>query len=70
MVKTWSSEERADETCEKCTAGYRVTVTRYPMRDKDSFNCTVCGHLMDEWNSTESKAYTLIKRTSEQSIAP
>jgi hypothetical protein len=69
MVKTWNTANAGSETCDKCGAVYSVTVTRFPMRDKDSFNCNVCGNLMDQWNSTESKSYSLIERPEEKSPA-
>lgn len=66
MVKTWNSADAGNETCGKCGAVYSVVVTRFPMRDKDSFTCNVCGNLIDEWNSTESKSYTLVKRSDDE----
>ena len=59
MVKTWSSGEGEDATCEKCGSVYSVTIHRFPVRDKDSFNCTVCGHLMREWNDTACPSFKL-----------
>ena len=50
MVQTWQSERRPNETCPECGSVYEVTVTRYPHRDKDSFECVVCNHKINEWN--------------------
>lgn len=61
-MKTWSQEQRENTTCEKCGAEYTVVMKRYPMRDEDKFDCVVCGHRIDEWNSTCSPVYTLVSR--------
>ncbi|HCC80716.1 MULTISPECIES: MJ0042-type zinc finger domain-containing protein [unclassified Methylophaga] len=60
MVKTWKSEETSEQ-CENCRAFYKVVEHRVPVRDKDSFSCTECGHLIKSWNSTSYYIYTLIK---------
>lgn len=62
MVKTWSSESSSDETCSKCGSIYSVEIKRFPIKDKDSFNCFVCGHLMNSWNSTSCPMYELKER--------
>ena len=59
MPKTWASESADDEICEKCGTVYAVTIRRFPVRDSDSFNCGVCDHLMNTWNSTAYPTYTL-----------
>lgn len=62
MPKTWSRTNDGEVTCEKCGSIYRKWVDRYPMRDDGRFNCSVCGHEMDSWNSTFSPSYDLIER--------
>ena len=62
MVKTWSSEGAGKESCSECSSVYEVTITRFPMRDSDYFNCEVCGHEMQRWNSTEAPSFKLIER--------
>lgn len=64
MVKTWSSEDAADAVCEKCGSVYAVRIHRVPMKDSDSFNCEVCGHLMNTWNATRIPEYKLKKAGS------
>jgi hypothetical protein len=34
---------------------------RVPARDKDYFDCQVCGKRMREWNDTEYPEFTLIE---------
>jgi len=62
MVKTWASGQGGDVTCAKCGSVYAVTIRRFPHRDKDSYNCDVCGYLLDEWNSTSVPFYELKTR--------
>lgn len=50
MIQTWSSEKVDDIKCEKCDSIYSVKIYRLPLKDSDSFNCIVCGHLMRKWN--------------------
>ena len=69
MVKTWSQADRGEEACEECGAVYQVTVMRFPMRDKDHFDYSVCGHRMASWNDTESPSYSLVRRPDEESPA-
>ncbi len=61
MPKTWSSEDAGTETCKTCGAVYRVRLQRVPARDKDYFDCQVCGKRMREWNDTEYPEFTLIE---------
>ena len=64
MVKTWEAGKAEDFTCE-CGAVYAVTVRRFPARDSDSADCSVCGQKMAEWNSTYSPSFSLIKNPTE-----
>lgn len=59
MVKTWASSRVEDDVCDKCGSVYEVTMHRFPHRDKDSFNCSVCGNLMREWNDTHCPMFEL-----------
>ncbi len=69
MVKTWSSESSSDKSCSKCGSIYSVTMHRFPTRDNDTFNCQVCGNLMDSWNSTTCPMYELKLRKETYRIA-
>jgi hypothetical protein len=40
-----------DVRCD-CGAIYRETSVKFPLRDKDKFNCERCGVLIKEWNAT------------------
>lgn len=59
MVKTWETSNENDFQCPSCGALYAVTVTRYPLKDKDSANCEVCGQVLREWNDTRVPTFTL-----------
>jgi hypothetical protein len=52
MIQTWSSGKGNDVTCKKCGSIYEVSIYRMPNKDKDSFECEVCGSLVREWNDT------------------
>jgi len=62
MVKTWKHEEKENERCENCHALYKVVEHRLALKDKDSFSCAKCGHLMKSWNTTSDYIYTLIEK--------
>jgi transcription elongation factor Elf1 len=57
MVATWKTEDQGVVSCQNCGARYRRKVTRVPQRDADHYDCDVCGHRMDEWNSTQFPIY-------------
>ena len=59
MVATWKTEKTGEVACE-CGRVYERSVTRLPMRDKDSFKCP-CGHILESWNSTHAAHYELKK---------
>ncbi len=59
MVQTWNSEPAPDESCAQCGSIYTVTVSRFPARDRDKFDCLVCGHTIRSWNDTYSWSYKL-----------
>jgi len=61
MVQVWKTGEGPDFTCPYCGASYSVQIRRYPTKEKDSAECSVCHQTMAEWNSTESRTYTLRK---------
>lgn len=61
-MQTWTSEDAGVEICKNCGTQYSVTITRFPCRDHDTFNCTVCGDLLKEWNSTNSLSFSLISK--------
>jgi predicted nucleic acid-binding Zn ribbon protein len=57
MVATWKTEDQGEVACDQCGARYRKSVMRFPMRDKDHFDCNDCGNRMDEWNGTTCPSY-------------
>ncbi|MET7014462.1 hypothetical protein ABXR19_09695 [Uliginosibacterium flavum] len=59
MVKTWTSGDGDDETCEKCGSIYSVIIHRLPARDSDSFTCEICGEILRKWNDTRVPSFTL-----------
>jgi predicted nucleic acid-binding Zn ribbon protein len=60
MVATWRAEDQGEVSCANCGARYKRTVTRFPVRDNDYYDCEQCGHRMDEWNSTQAPSYEYI----------
>jgi len=34
---------RSQTTCKKCGSVYKLTVTKFPVRDTVSIDCTACG---------------------------
>ncbi|MBW4565651.1 MAG: hypothetical protein KME32_32135 [Mojavia pulchra JT2-VF2] len=61
-MKTWTNQDAGKETCPQCDSVYSVTIHRLPARDKDSFNCVVCGYEMQSWNDTEFPSFKLVQR--------
>lgn len=59
MVKTWSSGDAPDVKCATCGSIYAVRIHRVPMKDSDSFDCQVCGELVQKWNDTRIPEFTL-----------
>lgn len=55
------------KTC-VCGAVYEVGEEHYPMSDRDSYDCDVCGHRLDSWNSSTVPVYTLVKRPSDKPL--
>lgn len=52
--------------CPHCGAGYSVTYTHLPARDRDKADCDVCGEMMDSWNATSIPSYQLVRRPDFQ----
>jgi hypothetical protein len=61
MVQTWQQGKGDDFICE-CGALYEVTIRRLPFRENDSASCSVCGNVMQTWNSTEALSFSLKKQ--------
>jgi hypothetical protein len=59
MTKTWTSHDGGEKVCENCGSVYTVTYRNNPCKDSDYFNCEVCGHRVDQWNSTTYPEYCL-----------
>ena len=62
MVATWKTGPGGRHTCKEFGAVYEITLHRFPIRDRDSADCDVCGTLMREWNSTTVPEFKLVKR--------
>jgi hypothetical protein len=45
-------------------------VRRFPLLDKDSAECGVCGNELASWNSTEVPSYSLIEAKSRPPASP
>ena len=52
-------------TC-PCGAIYERREDKVTFRDKDSYDCRVCGETLDEWNGSRIPRYTLIQRPAEK----
>jgi hypothetical protein len=51
------------ETCGKCGAVYEVIGYRkLPARDRDSFECDLCGETVARWNASSIPQFKLVKR--------
>lgn len=61
MVQTWRTEEAKNEKCSNCGTEYRVTVSRLPARESESFNCLRCGSEIKKWSGTESYSFVAIE---------
>jgi len=53
------------KTCE-CGAVYEVGSFKLMARDKDHFDCNVCGVRLDEWSSSRVPTYKLIKKPDDR----
>ena len=58
-MNTWTTTDTTDVACSKCGRVYSVRGWELPTRDKDQFNCEVCGELLAKWNSTHAKEFRL-----------
>ena len=52
-------DQEPDKTCSECGSVYRITSTKYPVRDSGSIPCTVCGATLLSWNSSRDYHATL-----------
>jgi predicted Zn finger-like uncharacterized protein len=59
MTSIWNSSAGSDAECKECGAIYKVTVTRLPVKDGDSFKCEICGSTMRTWSSTLVPSFEL-----------
>jgi len=39
-------------TCSKCGSIYKLTGTKFPVRDPGSIDCSVCGEELTSWNGS------------------
>jgi hypothetical protein len=49
------------KTC-KCGAVYKVGSLKLTVRDRDHFDCRVCGARLDDWNASRIPTYELIEQ--------
>ena len=52
----------ADEVTCKCGAVYLEKGTKLPVRDKDSFDCNLCGEELNRWNGGVTYSYKLLRQ--------
>lgn len=55
----------SDHECEQCGAVYEVTYRDFPVRDKGSASCEVCGGLLRRWNGCRDWTFTLKLRPKQ-----
>lgn len=48
-------------TCE-CGAVYEKGSVKLPARDRDYYDCRICGSRLDEWSSSRIPTFKLIER--------
>jgi DNA-directed RNA polymerase subunit RPC12/RpoP len=48
--------------CTKCGAEYEIGKIKYPVRDKDSIECDICGTKLISWNGSTAYTAKLIKK--------
>ena len=58
-MTNWKIEKADDKICAQCGSTYTVEYHHVPMKDIDSFSCSVCGVELDRWKSTRYPSYTL-----------
>jgi hypothetical protein len=46
----------------QCGAVYEREEHKLTVRDRDSFNCNLCGHEIESWSSSRFPTFRLIKR--------
>ena len=61
MAGEWGSGKR-DAACEKCGSTYLVEYYQVPAKEKESFTCEVCAHLMYDMKTTDTSTFTLKER--------
>ena len=49
-------------TCGVCGSEYELTSFHFPVRDKDSIECEVCGTTIKSWSSSRAWNSRLVKR--------
>lgn len=56
-----------DEKCpnKECSAIYTVQYMDYPVRDRGSFTCELCGQLIRSWKGTRDWFFTLKRPEAE-----
>jgi ribosomal protein S27E len=51
-----------ETTCKKCGSIYKLTGTKFPVRDPGSIDCTVCGEELTRWTGSTDWSAELIAR--------
>ena len=55
----FEDEPEDDITCSECGSVYRVTSTKYSVRDSGTIHCSICGHMIHSWNGSRDYHATL-----------
>jgi transcription elongation factor Elf1 len=51
--------------CPRCGALYSVTYPKLSKSDSNIAKCVVCGHIMDNWDSTDVRIFKLVHRPED-----
>jgi hypothetical protein len=51
-----------EKICPNCGSVYELSFQRTIMRDHDSIDCTVCGHLLHSWSEAKIWEAKLIQK--------
>jgi transposase-like protein len=69
-MSTWSFTDGADKSCPQCASTYSVKYHQVPVKDIDSFNCSVCGYEIESWRTTRYPMFTLKEKGEWPKPAP
>jgi hypothetical protein len=52
----------SETTCKKCGSVYKLTGTKFPVRDPGSIDCIVCGVELMSWSGSTDWSAELIEK--------